>query len=171
MSCCLVVLLASATAVQHKAKCGPKVARPISAIKTEAFATAANLGNRVPCVILARPFDDGNVGSVARGMLNFGLWQLRLVAPQASHLSDEAKLRASGAAPLLATASVHTTMASAVDDLQLVLATTARPRESRIAVYSPREAVQVAMAAIERGERVGLLFGSEKNGLSNDELR
>ena len=37
-------------------------------------------------------------------------------------------------------------------------------------MYSPREAVSLAVEAIGRGERVGLLFGSEKNGLSNDEL-
>ena len=43
--------------------------------------------------------------------------------------SDEAILRASGAAPLLRQASVHETMAEATSDLQLVLATTARPRE------------------------------------------
>jgi tRNA C32,U32 (ribose-2'-O)-methylase TrmJ len=45
-----------------------------------------------------------------------------------------------------------------------------RAWQSRIPVHSPREAVTLASEAISRGERVGLLFGSEKNGLSNEEL-
>ena len=54
--------------------------------------------------------------------------------------ADEAVLRASGAAPILRSCTTHETAASATADLQLVLATTARPRESRIPVYAPREA-------------------------------
>ena len=38
--------------------------------------------------MLSRTFDDGNVGSVARNMLNFGMWDLRLVNPMADALSD-----------------------------------------------------------------------------------
>lgn len=151
-------------------KCGPKVSRPITATKTAAFDAACDRQFTVPSVLLARTFDAGNVGAVARGMLNFGLWDLRLIDPTADPQCDEAILRATGAAPLLRRASNHETMSDAVADLQLVLATTARPRESRIPVYGPREAVALGKAAIARGERVGLLFGSEKNGLSNDEL-
>lgn len=156
---------------QPTAKCGPKVSRPITAAKTAAFETAAAQGALVPSIMLARPFDAGNVGSVARGMLNFGLWNLRLVDPTADATSDDAILRASGAAPVLQGAETYGSMAEATADLQLVLATTARPRESRIPVYSPREAASRAADAISRGEKVGLLFGSEKNGLSNDELQ
>ena len=151
-------------------KCGPKVSRPITPTKTAAFETALARGHSVPSVILARPFDAGNVGSVARAMLNFGLWDLRVVDPTADPQCEEAILRASGAAPLLRRAPVYDSLEPAVSDLQLVLATTARPRESRIPVYSPREAIALASNAIARGEQVGLLFGSEKNGLSNAEL-
>jgi len=153
-------------------KCGPKVSRPISPTKTAAFDSALARGSAVPAVILCRPFDAGNVGGAARAMLNFGLWDLRVVDPHDAQVlsSDEAILRASGAAPVLQRASTHQSLGSAVADLQLVLATTARPRESRIPVRTPREAVARAAAAIQRGERVGLLFGSEKNGLSNAEL-
>ena len=72
------------------------------------------------------------MGAAARAMLNFGLFDLRLVSPDADPLSDEAILRASGAAPVLRRSVTHDGMADAVSDLQLVLATTARPRESRI---------------------------------------
>lgn len=155
-------------------KCGPKVSRPITPTKAAAFDNAMSRGAGVPSVILCRPFDDGNVGGSARAMLNFGLWDLRVV-PQPDGLgaktdSDEALLRASGAAPILRRCESHETAASAVQDLNLVLATTARMRDARIPVYSPREAVALAADAIARGEKVGLMFGSEKNGLSNAEL-
>jgi len=165
-----LVHLISLGASVHTAKCGPKVSRPITQTKTETFEAVVARGDALPSILLARPFDSGNVGSVARGMLNFGLWQLRLVAPVADHQSDEAVLRASGAAPLLRRAEAFEHMEAATSDLQLVLATTARPRESRMPVHSPREAVALTAAALRRGERVGWLFGSEKNGLSNDEL-
>ena len=59
-------------------------------------------------------------------------------------MSEEATLRASGARPLLERAVTHETVGAAVADLQLVLATTARPREEKIPVYAPREAIAAA---------------------------
>jgi tRNA/rRNA methyltransferase len=151
-------------------KCGPKVSRPITPTKSAAYAAAKERGFSVPSVLLCRPFDDGNVGAAARAMLNFGLWDLRLAQPDADPRSDEALLRASGARPILERAPVHQSLGEAVEDLQLVLATTARTRERSIPVYSPRDAMLLAAKAVGRGERVGFLFGSEKNGLSNEEL-
>ena len=111
------------------------------------------------------------MGAAARAMLNFGLFDLRLVDPTADPRCDEAVLRAAGARPLLESCSTHETVGGAMADLQLVLATTARPRECLMDVYAPREAVALAASAIRRGERVGFLFGSEKNGLTNAELQ
>ena len=140
-------------------KCGPKVSRPITPTKTAAFESAIASGAAVPSVLLCRPLDDGNVGACARAMLNFGLWDLRLVDPTASASSDEALLRASGAAPILRRSSSMTGLqagrrrptAGACDD--------GWTRESRIPVYEPREAVALATDAIRRGEKVGFLFG------------
>ena len=170
--CLAAAALAFGPADKPAPKCGPKVSRPITPTKTAAFDNAFARGPTVPSVVLCRPFDAGNVGAAARAMLNFGLWDLRVVQPTDPEvtISEEAILRASGAAPILHTSTTHSSLPQAVEDLQLVLATTARPRESRIPVRTPREAVERAVAAIQRGERVGLLFGSEKNGLSNEEL-
>ena len=169
--CLAAAALAFGPADKPAPKCGPKVSRPITPTKTAAFDNAFARGPTVPSVVLCRPFDAGNVGAAARAMLNFGLWDLRVVQPTDPEvtISEEAILRASGAAPILHTSTTHSSLPQAVEDLQLVLATTARPRESRIPVRT-REAVERAVAAIQRGERVGLLFGSEKNGLSNEEL-
>ena len=92
-----------------------------------------------PVILLARPFEPGNIGAVARAMLNFGLSDLRLVAPLTQPwLNEEAQQRACGAAPLLDEAQTFVDMPAATDDLQLVLATTARPREANVPVLTPR---------------------------------
>ena len=169
---CALVFLAVPTAhgVQHTAKCGPKVSRPITATKTAAYEVAAAKGWSEPCVLLQRPFDGGNIGSTARAMLNFGLSKLRVVDPADDVQGEQAVLRATGAAPVLRHAETFESLPEATADLQLVLATTARPRDCLVPVYEPRAAAALAAETIARGERVGFLFGSEKNGLTNEEL-
>lgn len=150
----------------------PKAERPIARTKADAFARAFSRVDRLPSVLLVRTFDAGNIGSAARAMLNFGLCEMRLAAPLCDdHKSEEAVLRASGAAPLLEKATVFSSVEDATADVQLVLATTARTRDANVPVLSPREAAVQAAEAIGRGERVTFMFGSEKNGLSNEELR
>ena len=126
-----------------------------------------------PSVLLFRPHSPGNIGSVARAMLNFGLTDLRVVAPADAGWRGhaEAVTNACGASPLLEDASLYDAPEAATDDLQLVLATTARTRDAAVPVYTAREAAAFACDAAARGARVGLLFGTEKNGLSNDELQ
>ena len=139
--------------------------------KTAAVEAALAAKHTQPVILLARPFAPGNIGAVARAMLNFGLSDLRLVAPLTQPwLTDEAQARACGAAPLLDEAQTYADMPAATDDLQLVLATTARPRDANVPVLTPRAAAEMAAEAIASGQRVGLLFGSEKNGLDNEEL-
>ena len=105
-----------------------------------------------PVILLARPFAPGNIGAVARAMLNFGLSDLRLVAPLTQPwLTEEAQARACGAAPLLDEAQTFVDMPAATDDLQLVLATTARPREANVPVLTPRAAAEMAAEAISCG--------------------
>lgn len=151
------------------AKCGPKVSWPISKHKVKAYEDAVAMRDTRPCIILCRPFEDGNVGGTARAMLNFGLTDLRLVNPTADHESEKAFLRASGARQILNDAVIFDKTAPAVADLHLVFATTARLREN-VQVYSPRESMELALSAIQRGERVGFLFGCEKNGLDKEEV-
>jgi tRNA (cytidine32/uridine32-2'-O)-methyltransferase len=67
----------------------------------------------------------GNIGSAARAMKTMGLSRLMLVAPQ-RFPDREAYALAAGANDLLDVAEVHPSLASAVADCQLVLASTAR---------------------------------------------
>ncbi|KAL1510294.1 hypothetical protein AB1Y20_006614 [Prymnesium parvum] len=148
----------------------PKSARPLAPTKAEAV-RLARLRPLHPAVLLVRTFDAPNVGAAARAMLNFGLCDLRLAAPECDWTCEAAVLRASGAAPLLHAARRFDGVAEATRDAGLVLATTARPRDLRLPVLSPRAAAARAAEAAARGERVCFMFGSEKNGLSNEELR
>ena len=116
-------------------------------------------------IVLVRPKDPANVGSSARAMKNFGLSELHLVSPQRP-LNRHAYALASHAGDVLDGAVICETVADAVKDCTLVLGTTARPRDSDMRVYTPREAAETLPR-----EGVAVLFGPEDYGLSNEDLR
>ena len=70
-----------------------------------------------PAVILVRPQLGENIGACARAMLNFGLTDMRLVAPRDGWPNPEAWPRASGADRVLDDARVYPTLAEAIADL------------------------------------------------------
>jgi tRNA/rRNA methyltransferase len=122
-----------------------------------------------PCVILNEPQLAENIGAVARAMANFGLSDLRLVRPRDGWPQPRAWAAASGAEWPLDDARVFQTLSEAIADLNLVLATTARPRETALAVLSPREGA-ARLAAIGPGQSAGLLFGGERAGLETADV-
>ncbi|HET6970650.1 MAG TPA: RNA methyltransferase, partial [Phenylobacterium sp.] len=77
---------------------------------------------------------------------------------------------ASGAEWPLNAARVFDSVAEAIADLQLVFATTARPRELQLPVLTPRQAAAELHAAVGRGDRCGLLFGGERAGLETSDI-
>lgn len=112
----------------------------------------------------------GNIGAVARAMKNMGLHELVLVNPR-QFPDPEATARASGADDVLARARVVPTLAEAVADCGLVLATTARTREQYFRVIEPREASARIVAEARSGAgAVAVVFGTERYGLSNEHL-
>ncbi|HXQ46619.1 MAG TPA: RNA methyltransferase [Caulobacteraceae bacterium] len=125
---------------------------------------------RPPCVILDRPQLAENIGAVARVMANFGLSDLRLVAPRDGWPQDRAWASASGADWPLDQARVFGTIAEAVADLTRVYATTARAREARLPVLTPRGAAAALRVAAGNGEASGLLFGGERAGLETADI-
>ena len=128
-----------------------------------------------PAIVLVRPQLAVNIGMCARAMVNFGLSDLRLVAPREgwprndAH-RDTAYAAAAGAGHLLDTARVFETLPDAIADLNLVFATTARERGQGKRIEAPVDAMAEARAHIDRGERIGVLFGPERTGLDNDEV-
>jgi len=111
-----------------------------------------------------------NIGAVARVMANFGLDSLRLVSPRDGWPQDRAWPLASGADWVLDGVQVFDSVADAVADLNTVFATTARPRETRQPVRTPREASRVLYDDSAAGLKVGLLFGSERAGLETSDI-
>src|ERR1700752_1112597 len=110
----------------------------------------------------------GNIGAAARALKNMSLLDLALVRPP-SFPHPEAIARASGAGDLLQQARVHEDLPGAIGDCGLIVGATARSRMQHFDTLSPREAAPRIVAEATRG-RVALLFGSERVGLTNEEL-
>jgi tRNA/rRNA methyltransferase len=123
-----------------------------------------------PAIILVRPQLGENVGTAARAMLNFGLTDLRLVRPQCGWPNVKAVNAASGANAVLNRVRLFETVEAAAGDLHRLYATTARARDLPKPEVSAAHAAREARAAIAAGQGVGLLFGPERTGLTNDEL-
>lgn len=123
-----------------------------------------------PLVILMEPQLADNIGMVGRAMANFGLDALRLVAPRDGWPNEKARIAASGANYVIDDAEAFDSLDAAIGDLNWLAATTARQRDLRKPVLTPLEAVTEMRARIGRGERCGLLFGRERNGLETAEV-
>jgi tRNA/rRNA methyltransferase len=118
-------------------------------------------------VVLTQPSHPGNIGATARAMKTMGLDALYLVNPR--HFPhDEADRRAAGALDVLERAQVCDSLAQALSDCVLAVATSARPRGLKHEMKSAREAAGtlVSAAAVHP---VALVFGNETSGLSNEE--
>jgi tRNA/rRNA methyltransferase len=124
----------------------------------------------LPAVILVKPQLGENIGFAARAMANFGLTDLRLVAPRDGWPNDKAHAAAAGAAFVVEQATVYDSVEQAIGELNYVLATTARPREMVKAVLSPESAGRELRRRRDRAERSGVLFGPERSGLDNDTI-
>ncbi len=125
---------------------------------------------RGPAIILVEPQLGENIGMVARAMANFGLAELRLVAPRDGWPSDKARAAASKADHVIDAAVVFDTLEAAIADLGFVFATTARPRDGFKAVRSPLEAARMLRGRAGQGVSTGILFGRERFGLDNLEV-
>lgn len=119
-------------------------------------------------VVLVRTRNPLNVGAAARAMQNFGVTDLRLVTPYETAFREARS--AVGAASVLQRAREFAGIADGVADCRLVIGTTAaRRRELQQPLLDLEQAAAPMHAALAQG-RVALLFGSEKHGLTRDEL-
>ena len=117
-------------------------------------------------VVLVRTRNPLNIGAAARAMTNFGFSHLRVVNPY--EVAFHEARSAVGAAEILASAESYSSVAEAVADCGLVMGTTAVGRRE---VQHPLLRLEEAAQVISRQTcKVALLFGSEKRGLSNDDL-
>jgi TrmH family RNA methyltransferase len=129
---------------------------------------ASNEADRL-VVVLVRPRNPLNIGAVARAMSNFGFRRLRVVNPY--EVAFREARSAVGAAELLASTEEYKNVADAVADCTLVVGTTAvRHRELQHPLRRLDEHAGRLISDQLRSGPVALLFGSEKVGLSNDDL-
>ena len=117
-------------------------------------------------VVLCQPRNPLNIGAAARAVSNFGFRHLRVVNPYDPAFREA--VSAVGGAPVLQSAELHSTVADALNDCTLVVGTTAiGHRELQQPLLTLAEAAPLIRANYGP---VALLFGSEKFGLSNEEL-
>lgn len=119
-------------------------------------------------VVLVRTRNPLNIGAAARAMQNFGVRDLRLVTPYEASFREARS--AVGAGVVLQEASEFASVADAVADCRLVIgATAARRRELEQPLVGLEEAAVPMHTALAQGN-VALLFGSEKHGLTREDL-
>jgi len=120
-----------------------------------------------PAIVLVRPQLGENIGKAARAMLNFGLTDMRLVAPRDGWPNPSAGPAASGADIVLEQAQVFETVQAAIADCSTIYASTVRRRDLVMPVLRPEEmAAQIAGAP----DRCAILFGAERSGLETEEV-
>lgn len=119
-----------------------------------------------PTIILVRPQLGENIGAAARAMLNCGLTKLRIVDPRDGWPNIKALNASSGADTVIGNAQIFDSLPSAVADLDLVFATTSRTRDQVKDVNFPEQAFQ----KLPEQFQVGIMFGSERNGLTNNDI-
>jgi tRNA/rRNA methyltransferase len=125
------------------------------------------MSGQPPIVILVRPQLGQNIGKAARAMLNFGLTEMRLVAPRDGWPNPEAGPAASGADEVLGGAQLFETTADAIADCSLVYASTVRRRDLVIPVVGPEEMAQEIHSTEGRS---AILFGPERSGLESEDV-
>jgi tRNA/rRNA methyltransferase len=120
-----------------------------------------------PVIVLVRPQLGQNIGKAARAMLNFGLIELRLVAPRDGWPNPEAGPAASGADIVLEQAEVFASTQEAIADCSHVFASTVRRRDLVMPVVGPEEIADRIAASPNRS---AILFGPERSGLETEEV-
>ncbi|MGB3292472.1 MAG: TrmH family RNA methyltransferase [Phormidesmis sp.] len=120
--------------------------------------------------ILVEPGEAGNIGAAARAMNTMGYSDLRLVRPQADPRSGLAKAFAHGSEHILEMAPVYEQLSDALDGIDLACATTARHRIQKYHYVSVRDLPAELREKGDSLQRVALVFGSERSGLSNQDI-
>ncbi|HEX3424103.1 MAG TPA: RNA methyltransferase [Sphingomicrobium sp.] len=129
--------------------------------------TGAKVPTNRSVIILVRPQLGQNIGKAARAMLNFGLTDMRLVAPRDGWPNPDAGPAASGADVILERARVFDRVEDAIADCSLVFASTVRRRDLVLPVLGPEEMADQIHSSPARS---AILFGPERSGLETQEV-
>jgi TrmH family RNA methyltransferase len=120
-------------------------------------------------IVLVDTAHPGNIGASARAMKTMGLKRLVLVAPE-KFPSVEVTARAAGADDILARAQVCRNLSDAIKDCGYILGTSARVRNIPWPLINPEQAAREVISQARAGTETAVLFGTERTGLSNQDL-
>jgi len=116
--------------------------------------------------ILCRPQLGENIGSAARALKNFNIPNLRLINPRCAWPNQKAVATSVGAKNIINTTKVYKSLESSIGDLDIIFASTARIRKVNKKVISITDFTK----KIRKNKKVGIIFGPEASGLSNNEI-
>ena len=116
--------------------------------------------------ILVRPQMGENIGSVARAIKNFNIKHLRIVNPRCNWPNQKALITSVGAKDILKSTKIYNSLESSIGDLDIIFASTSRIRKVNKKIIP----ISNLKKKIIRGRKIGVLFGPEASGLSNDEI-
>ena len=116
--------------------------------------------------ILVRPQLGENIGSVARAIKNFNIKHLRIVNPRCNWPNQKALATSVGAKDILKSAKIYNSIEKAIGDLDIIFASTSRIRKINKKIIS----ILDIKNKIKKKGKIGILFGPEASGLSNDEI-
>ena len=116
--------------------------------------------------ILVRPQMGENIGSVARAIKNFNIKHLKIVNPRCNWPSQKALATSVGAKDILKSTKVYDSVEKSIEHLDIIFASSSRIRKVNKKIIS----VSDLRTKIKKGKKIGILFGPEASGLSNDEI-
>ena len=116
--------------------------------------------------ILVRPQIGENIGFVARAIKNFNITKLRIVDPKCNWPSQKALATSVGANDVLKSSKIYDSVNKSIADLRVVFASTSRIRKVNKEIIS----ILDLRKKIKKKQKIGIMFGPEASGLSNDEL-
>jgi tRNA/rRNA methyltransferase len=121
-----------------------------------------------PIIILVDPQLPENIGAVARAMANFGASDLRLVRPLRP-VDEKARRMACDGEAILLSAKTFVNLKDASRDCHLLVGTSRRARNVKIMPQTPK-ALMEHLAKLPASSKIAFCFGSERTGLSNQDL-
>jgi len=116
--------------------------------------------------ILVKPQIGENIGSVARAIKNFDISKLRIVNPRCKWPNERANATSVGAKDLIDKAKIFNSVSKSVGDLDIVFASSSRVRKVNKKVISIYDLTK----KINRKQKIGIMFGPEASGLSNNDI-
>lgn len=123
-----------------------------------------------PIFVLVEPQMGENIGACARAMLNCGFRNLRIVNPRDGWPNEKADAMSAGALELINPVQVYPTVQEAIADCHYIYATAADTRDMVKPVLTARRAVSDMKSRLNDGQKVAVLFGRERSGLTNEEI-